>query len=108
VIDLTLIDSARSVCLIIDWKTNRITEREIESLRQLYLPQIAAYWEAVRQMTGMQVEAGIYSTSTGRFVLYESGELAREWERLRKLPLNDLADEITEQVPAANIPARHG
>jgi hypothetical protein len=45
-------------------------------------------------MTGTQVEAGIYSTSTGELVVYTAEELAREWERLRHLQPDELDAEI--------------
>jgi hypothetical protein len=54
-------------------------------LRAQYRPQIAAYWKAISEMTGMPAEAGIYSTATGKFISYEIEELEREWERLRNL-----------------------
>jgi hypothetical protein len=77
----------------LDWKTNRIApdkacperSRWIDNLRALYRPQIAAYWKAVTEMTGLSVAAGIYSTSTGQFE-YDPDELAAEWERLTNLP----------------------
>lgn len=97
IIDLAIFDPAQEQWLILDWKTNRIKPDQTDSLRQQYLPQIAAYWEAVREMTKRPVEAGIYSTSTGRFVAYDQDELAREWERLRKLPENDLTNEIAAE-----------
>jgi hypothetical protein len=49
-----------------------------KNLRALYRPQIAAYWKAVTEMTGLSVAAGIYSTSTGQFIEYHSDELATE------------------------------
>jgi len=42
--------------------------------------------KAVAEITGAPINAGIYSTSTGEFVVYGSNELAAEWERLRNLP----------------------
>jgi len=33
-------------------------------------------------MTGLNIAAGIYSTSTGQFIEYDSDELASEWERI--------------------------
>jgi hypothetical protein len=40
------------------------------------------------------VSVGIYSTSTGQLLVYNEDELAAEWERLKNLSANDLADEI--------------
>ena len=37
-------------------------------------------------MEGLEVRAAIYSTATGRFLLYTKPELTREWERLARLP----------------------
>jgi len=30
-------------------------------------------------MTGQSVEAGIYATATGQFLIYDEAELTREW-----------------------------
>jgi ATP-dependent exoDNAse (exonuclease V) beta subunit len=90
IIDLALLDVAAKRWRIIDWKTNRIEPEQTSLLRGQYLPQIAAYWRAITEMTGMTVDAEIYSTSTGQFVSYDRAELAVEWERLRKLPVSDL------------------
>ena len=64
---------------ILDWKTNRIPAE----LRRLYRAQLAAYWRAVRELSGSLVEAAIYSTATGQ--IYTEDELASEWERLSDL-----------------------
>jgi hypothetical protein len=47
-------------------------------------------------MTKLPVSAGIYSTSTGRLLIYSEKELAAEWERLKDLSANDLANEIAD------------
>jgi ATP-dependent exoDNAse (exonuclease V) beta subunit len=107
IIDLALFDPSATRWMILDWKTNRITPNKLENLRLQYRPQIAAYWKAVEQMSGMPVEAGIYSTANGQFVVYDERELATEWERLRTLPLNDLAWEIEADGPVSNR-ARRG
>ena len=91
VVDLALIDREQRTCLIIDWKTNRIAADKIDSLRERYRPQIASYWQAITQMSGMTVHAGIYSTATGLFLPYAREELAHEWERLKNLPQPELA-----------------
>jgi ATP-dependent exoDNAse (exonuclease V) beta subunit len=93
-IDLLLLDPAGHRCLLVDWKTNRIEKGEEEQLRQRYRPQVAAYWKAVREITNLEVEAGIFATAIGRFVPYERGALEKEWERLQSLPAEKLASEI--------------
>ncbi len=94
VIDLAVIDGIAGKWLILDWKTNRIKPEEATELRARYLPQIAAYWQAVTRLTSQSVEAAIYSTSVGQFLPYETAELAGEWERLRQLPSMDVAGAI--------------
>ena len=94
VVDLAFFDPAARKCLILDWKTNRVTREQIDILRTQYRSQISAYWKAVTQMTGACVDAGIYSTSTGQFIGYDPDELAREWERLITLPPEKIAAEI--------------
>jgi ATP-dependent exoDNAse (exonuclease V) beta subunit len=93
-IDLLLIDPAAGRALLIDWKTNRIKPGEEERLRQQYKPQIAAYWKSVREITKLEVEAGIFATATGQFVAYNAGELEAEWTRLQSLPPEELAEEV--------------
>ena len=39
----------------------------------------------------MEVAAAIYSTAAGALVRYDGGELADEWQRIEKLPPDDLA-----------------
>lgn len=94
VVDLALIESAQRKWVIVDWKTNEITPDKVEKLRAHYQPQIAAYWKAIGEMTGMEVDAAIYSTATGQFIGYDPDELAREWERLSTLPPEKIAAEI--------------
>jgi len=93
-IDLLVIDADNNLCLLVDWKTNRIKPEEEEQLRQRYRPQIAAYWKSLREITKCEVEAGIFATATGRFLPYEANELETEWERLRKLPAEGLTAEL--------------
>ena len=64
-------------------------------LRERYRPQIAAYWTAIRQITGFKVEAGLYSTATGSVMFYETGELEREWRRLEQLPVESATEETS-------------
>jgi len=94
VVDLALFESVAKKWFIVDWKTNEITPGKIEKLRAHYLPQIAAYWKAIREMTGMEVEAAIYSTCTAAFLLYKPQELLAEWERLKVLSPRELAAQI--------------
>ena len=90
-IDLLVIDPAANRCLLVDWKTNRIDKGEEGELRQRYRPQLAAYWKAVREITGLDIEAGIFATATGKFCGYKQDELEAEWERLRALPTHELS-----------------
>jgi ATP-dependent exoDNAse (exonuclease V) beta subunit len=107
IVDLALFNHDASKALLLDWKTNRIAPDKIDNLRARYRAQMAAYWQAVTQLTGASIDAGIYSTSTGQFLAYELDELATEWERLRTLPLNDLARELESDDRVSNR-ARHG
>jgi len=61
-----------------------------------YLPQIAAYWKAVTEMTKRPVSAGIYSTATGELIVYDETQLAEEWERLRNVQLDELGSEMAD------------
>jgi ATP-dependent exoDNAse (exonuclease V) beta subunit len=90
-IDLLLVDPAARRALLIDWKTNRITPADAKNLQPRYRPQIAAYWKAVGEITGYEVEAGIFATATGEFIPYPANELEAEWERLRALPPDQLS-----------------
>jgi len=91
---LLIVNPDAGKCLLVDWKTNRIQRGEEEHLRKQYRPQIAAYWKAVAEITKQEVEAGIFVTATGEFVVYDASELETEWERLRALP----ADELTQVI----------
>jgi ATP-dependent exoDNAse (exonuclease V) beta subunit len=90
-IDLALLNGARNACLLIDWKTNRIRATETQQLREEYRPQLAAYWKAVTESTGMNVEAALYSTHTGSFLTYETNELMAEWARLQEISASTAA-----------------
>lgn len=92
IIDLALFDPSIGRWLILDWKTNRV--KEVETLRAQYRPQLAAYHEVIRQMTGHEVEAAIYSTDQGQFLRYEKSELETEWNRLKALPAKELLQEL--------------
>jgi ATP-dependent exoDNAse (exonuclease V) beta subunit len=91
IVDLALFEPGEKKWFILDWKTKH---DKIDILRAQYRPQLAAYWKAITEMTGTQVEAGIYATSTGELVVYTAEELAREWERLRHLQPDKLTAEI--------------
>jgi ATP-dependent exoDNAse (exonuclease V) beta subunit len=97
VIDLLLIDQAAGQCLLLDWKTNRIAKGKEESLRTLYRPQIAAYWKAIREITRLEVEAGLYSTSTGKLVMFNPAALETEWARLANLPAEQMRAELAPE-----------
>jgi ATP-dependent exoDNAse (exonuclease V) beta subunit len=90
IIDLLLVDDDARKCLVLDWKTNRISAGEEQGLLDHYRPQLSAYWKAVSEITGFTVEAGLYSTSTGKLLIYPAHELASEWSRLSKLSANEL------------------
>jgi ATP-dependent exoDNAse (exonuclease V) beta subunit len=94
VIDLAFFQRSNRKCFILDWKTDRVTLNEIDMLRAKYLSQLAAYWAAIRGMTGMQVEAAIYSTPTAAVLRYNEEELAREWARLGTPPAVQIAAQI--------------
>jgi ATP-dependent exoDNAse (exonuclease V) beta subunit len=85
-VDLALFSQKTSEIFILDWKTNRITADKIDTLKELYQAQLAAYWQAISNLTSALVSAAIYSTATGQFIVYERDELTREWERLRDRP----------------------
>ena len=95
VIDLLVMNDSAGRCLLVDWKTNRIKKGEEETLRTRYRPQIAAYWKSVREITKLDVEAGIFATATGQFVAYDANELEAEWERLRSLPAEQVAAQVS-------------
>jgi ATP-dependent exoDNAse (exonuclease V) beta subunit len=89
VVDLALFDRTARRWLILDWKTSKIQQEEVDKLRDGYRAQIAAYWKAIAEMTNQSVSAGIFSTATGRFLLYDEKELEREWLRLKTLPADE-------------------
>jgi ATP-dependent exoDNAse (exonuclease V) beta subunit len=98
VVDLAFFDPEAGEWLIIDWKTNRIARDKIELLRAQYRPQLAAYCQAVKETTGHEVRAALYSTATGEFVRYEPQEMVAEWERLERLPSEKLSAELSNQL----------
>src|SRR5437899_1876046 len=51
-------------------------------------------WKAVAEITGLEVEAGLFSTALGHLLLYSAEELQVEWRRLEQLPPAQLENEI--------------
>jgi ATP-dependent exoDNAse (exonuclease V) beta subunit len=82
IIDLASFNQKSNTVFILDWKTNRIAGDKIDVLRELYRPQMAAYWQAVLELTNARVSAAVYSTATGQLVIYGDDELSEEWRRL--------------------------
>jgi ATP-dependent exoDNAse (exonuclease V) beta subunit len=98
-IDSLMIDRKAGRCLLLDWKTNRVSLGETESFRLRYRPQLAAYWKAVSEITHFDVEAGLFSTVLGRLLLYTANELQEEWNRLEQLPPAKLDEEMRPDAP---------
>jgi ATP-dependent exoDNAse (exonuclease V) beta subunit len=86
-----MIDRKAGRCLLLDWKTNDVSASDVEIFRETYRPQLAAYWKAVTEITGLDVQAGLFSTALGRFLPYSMEELQIEWHRLEQIP-PDVAD----------------
>jgi len=97
-IDAIMIDRQAGKCLLLDWKTNDVSPSDVGILRQAYRPQLAAYWKAVMEIAGLNVQAGLFSTALGRFLLYSAEELQMEWRRLEQLPPAQLENEIRPDV----------
>jgi hypothetical protein len=89
-----MIDRKAGRCLLLDWKTNDVSPSDVEIFRETYRPQLAAYWKAVTEITGLEVDGGLFSTALGRFLLYSTEELQMEWGRLEQLPPTQLENEI--------------
>jgi ATP-dependent helicase/nuclease subunit A len=100
-IDSIMIDRNSGKCLLLDWKTNDVSESDVEIFRETYRPQLAAYWKAVTEITSLNVEAGLFSTALGRLLLYSAEELQIEWRRLEQLPPAQLANEIRSDAGSA-------
>ena len=98
-IDSVMIDRKAAKCLLLDWKTNDVSPSDVEILRETYRPQLAAYWKAVTEITGLKVQAGLFSIVLGRVLLYSAEELQTEWYRLEQLPPATLENEIRPDVP---------
>ncbi len=86
IIDLAVLHPATGEWLILDWKTNSKTVKELPELSDHYLPQLSAYWRAVGTILKAPVSAGIYSTATGRWLPYTTAALADSWKRLGSTP----------------------
>ena len=93
-IDSIMINRKAGKCLLLDWKTNDVSPSDVEIFRETYRPQLAAYWKAVTEITGLEVEAGLFSTALGHLLLYSAEELQMEWRRLEQLPPAQLENEI--------------
>jgi len=93
-IDSIMINRRAGRCLLLDWKTNDVSASDVEIFRETYRPQLAAYWKAVTEITGLEVEAGLFSTALGRLLLYSAEELQMEWRRLEQLPPTQLENEF--------------
>jgi ATP-dependent exoDNAse (exonuclease V) beta subunit len=93
-IDSIMINRKAGSCLLLDWKTNDVSASDVEIFREIYRPQLAAYWKAVTEITGLEVEAGLFSTALGQLLLYSAGELHMEWRRLEQPPSAQLENEI--------------
>jgi len=98
-IDSIMINRKNGRCLLLDWKTNDVSSSDAEIFRVRYRPQLAAYWKAVGEITGLEVKAGLFSTALGRLLLYSAEELQTEWHRLEQLPPGRLEDEIRPVAP---------
>jgi hypothetical protein len=94
-----MIDREAGRCLLLDWKTNAVSLAESEAFRGRYRPQLAAYWKAVEEITGLKVEAGLFSTALGRLLLYSTDELQVEWNRLEQLPPTQIDKEVRLDAP---------
>ncbi len=93
-IDSIMINRRAGRCLLLDWKTNDVSPSDVEIFRETYRPQLAAYWKAVTEITGLEVEAGLFSTALGRLLLYSTEQLQMEWRRLEQLPPAQMENEI--------------
>jgi hypothetical protein len=98
-IDSIMINGKAGRCLLLDWKTNDVSSSDVEIFRARYRPQLAAYWKAVTEITGLEVEAGLFSTALGRLLLYSAEELQIESHRLEQIAPAQLEDEIRPDAP---------
>ena len=98
IVDLLAVDARNRECLILDWKTNRITPGDAQQLTDRYRPQLAAYRKAVEDVTGFRVDAALYSTATGQLLIYPRDELAAEWDRLARLSADDRGQRLAPDI----------
>lgn len=63
-IDLAVLDEKANRWEIIDWKTDRVADKLVET----YGPQLRAYAAALKQVTGLGARAAIYSSVTGQLL----------------------------------------
>ena len=67
--DLVQRNADGSEWMILDWKTNLITEEECARLAEIYCRQLRAYAESLQALTGArEVTAVIYATCLGRLI----------------------------------------
>ena len=52
------------------------------------------YQSISKEITGLEVEADLFSTALGHLLLYSAEELQMEWRRLEQLPPAQLENEI--------------
>ncbi|HEV3243502.1 MAG TPA: UvrD-helicase domain-containing protein [Chthoniobacterales bacterium] len=98
-IDSLMIDRKAGRCLLLDWKTNNVSPGDAEIFRARYRPQLAAYWKVVAEITGLEVDAGLFSTALGRLLLFPKDELREEWRRLEQLPPTKFEEETRPDAP---------
>ncbi len=67
-VDLAALDPRSNQWLVLDWKTNRITPAEVDSLVETYSPQVQAYVEAIQKLTGLPAKGSLYSTTAGQWI----------------------------------------
>lgn len=100
VVDLALINSTERKLFLLDWKTDRVPPDSPDTLRSRYLPQLAAYWKAIGEITKFEIAAAIYSTAAGTLIRCANDDLEKEWRRLEKLPPDDFdATVVTPTAP---------
>jgi ATP-dependent helicase/nuclease subunit A len=98
-IDTLMIDPETNECLLIDWKTNKLSKSETKGFRARYQAQLAAYWKVVSEITRLEVKVGLFSTALGQLLLYSTDELQSEWQRLEQLPPSEFDTETRPDAP---------
>jgi hypothetical protein len=53
----------------------------------------------VGEITGLEVDAGLFSTALGRLLLFPKDELREEWRRLEQLPPAQIDKEVRPDAP---------